>query len=77
MSATRRELLGAGAASAVGMALANIASPGARAEASSAEPPPYMSMPAMWISIDTVTYTDTYGAFRGTFVLAQPQRVTI
>ncbi len=31
----------------------------------------------MWYSTDISTYTDTYGAFRGTFVLSEPQRVAI
>ncbi len=75
MSVTRRKFIEAGVASAVGLANLNKVNPPIHAASSVTKHS--ISMPAMWISADPATYTDTYGAFRGTFVLSQSQRVTI
>ncbi len=75
MRLTRREFLEATTASAMGLTILNTAASPVRAKVSSTEPS--VSMPAMWISHDKQTHLDTYGAFRGTFSLSNPQRITI
>ncbi|MGC8561207.1 MAG: hypothetical protein ACP5O1_11080 [Phycisphaerae bacterium] len=73
MSLTRREFLEA--TTAMGLTILKTDASPIPAKVSSIESS--LSMPAMWISLDRQTHLDTYGAFRGTFILSDPQRITI